>query len=950
MSDYSIRAILSAVDNGFTNTLDQAQGSVSKFENTATKVGNGMAKVGGVMTAGITAPVMAAGTAAVSAATDFETAFAKVQTIADPTEVSLDELRGTILDLSTDTGVAASDIAESVYGAISAGQSTGEAINFVTNANKLAKAGFTDTASAVDILSTIMNSYGEAAGDVTSISDKLITTQNKGKTTVAELSSAMGKAIPTAKSVGVNIDTLCGAYAVMTSNGIATAESTTYLNSMMNELGKQGSTAADAFAKGTEHIKEGGLTMQEAMEMGWDLTDVLEVLASEAGESGTSINNMFGSAEAGKAAAVLYDNGAQLNSVIEEMAGSAGATETAFDTMQNTASAGMEKMKESATNALIALGSTLLPIVVPAVTKLSEKIQELTEWFSNLDPATQKTILTVAGIAAAAGPVIGIVGKLTSTFGGLIGKLGSLGSAGPVAAQGAGQAAGGLSSLSQGAAGILAVGAAILMVSAGFYVLSQAAISLAEAGPVAIAVMAGLLVAMVGLGFGVVALVTALAPMSGQLVAIGAGLALIGVSVLLVAAGFYLMASASTMLAASGGAAIAVFFGMIAALAALMVLVTALGPGLVVGGAGAALLGAGLMMMGVAALLCAAALAIITGLLPQLSTYGASGATAITALGVSLMAFGAGATVGGAGAAVLAAGLLAMGAGAVVATAGMLPLAVALAAVTAEIAVISAGARSAASDIESMASGVSVVESGLNAIKSIASSAGQALTKLFTSSQQSADQAGQAIGTQLNNNIKNGMTKMVQTSTQSMAKFVLGLQTGGLKAVSLARSISNSTASAFNSGQGAAYNSGRYVGQGFANGILSMTGSVASAAASLAGAANRSIVVTARIGSPSKVARQYGEWYGEGYGLGIEDMFNFVSNAGRGLVRAGQAVANGYRAATDDKYSYGYGGNVTIEVPVNVDGKTLAKAEATYIRNELQALNTRSNRAVGVLG
>ena len=66
----------------------------------------------------------------------------------------------------------------------------------------------------------------------------LIQTQNLGKTTVAELSSSMGKVIPTANAYHVQLDQLCAGYAKMTANGVATAESTTYMNSMLNDRQK----------------------------------------------------------------------------------------------------------------------------------------------------------------------------------------------------------------------------------------------------------------------------------------------------------------------------------------------------------------------------------------------------------------------------------------------------------------------------------------------------------------------------------------------------------------------------------------------------------------------------------------------------------------------------------------------------------------------------------------
>jgi TP901 family phage tail tape measure protein len=297
----------------------------------------------------ITGAITAAGGATLSLASSFEDAMAKVSTIADTTEVPLEDLEKAIIELSDQSGISAVEIANNVYDAISAGQSTADAVDFLRNSTALAKAGFTSSASALDILTTTLNAYGLEASEAGRVSDVLIMTQNLGKTTVDQLASSMGKVIPTAKANGVSIENLAAMYAVMTSNGIATAESTTYMNSMLNELGKSGSKAAVAFAKGTEHIKEGGLTMAEAMESGWELTDVLSILDEQAAESGTTIANMFGSAEAGKAANVLWDNATKLNDVVTQMGESAGATEDAFeklDTSSNKAKIALNQAKK----------------------------------------------------------------------------------------------------------------------------------------------------------------------------------------------------------------------------------------------------------------------------------------------------------------------------------------------------------------------------------------------------------------------------------------------------------------------------------------------------------------------------------------------------------------------------------------------------------------------------
>lgn len=390
--------------------------------------GQKVSAVGDKMTAAVSAPIAAAGVGALKASLSYEDALAKLSTIADTSEVPMEELSNQIIELSKVSGVSAEALANNVYDAISAGQKTADAVNFVSNATALARAGFTSTDAALDILTTSLNAYGMAAEDVTRVSDILINTQNLGKTTVDQLASSMGKVIPTAKANGVEIEDLAGAYAVMTSNGIATAETTTYLNSMLNELGKSGSSAADAFAAGTEHIKEGGLTMKEAMEAGWELTDVLSILDEQAAESGTTISNMFGSAEAGKAAAVLWDNGAKLNDAVAAMGESAGATETAYGKL-NTTSFEIDKTLNELKVTMIEIGDVLKAELMPVFEKVVKKVKELTGMISNMSNEEKQQVIKIAGIVAAIGPLLSVGGRLISGIGSVMQLAPQIGSA-----------------------------------------------------------------------------------------------------------------------------------------------------------------------------------------------------------------------------------------------------------------------------------------------------------------------------------------------------------------------------------------------------------------------------------------------------------------------------------------------------------------------------------------
>ena len=391
--------------------IKEVGNNISGLGEKVTGVGDKVSALGGKMTATITMPVVAGGTAAVKEAKDYSSALAKLSTIADTTQTPLSDLDDSIMKLSDDTGISAAALAETSYDAISAGQSTEDAVGFVGKANVLARSGFTSMSTATDTLTTAMNAYGLSADQVSSVSDKLITTQNLGKTTVDELGASMGKVIPTAAMYGVNLDQLSAAYVTTTKNGIGTAEATTYINGMLNELGKSGSTTSNILKEKT------GKSFSELMNEGYNLSDVLQIIQNEADSSGMSLADMFGSQEAAKAAATITQHTTDFTSAVKELESSAGTAQKAFDTLEaSDPSIQFEKTKTAIQNCAISIGQILMPIVQ----QITGKIQELVQKFRDLDPATQQQIVKFAAIAAAIGPLIAIIGTLISSVGKII--------------------------------------------------------------------------------------------------------------------------------------------------------------------------------------------------------------------------------------------------------------------------------------------------------------------------------------------------------------------------------------------------------------------------------------------------------------------------------------------------------------------------------------------------
>ena len=345
----------------FVNT-DEAEKSMAKTEkgaeSVAAKLGNGVqkaAKWGAAIVAAAGTIAVAIGTKAVSAASEFETSFAKVNTLlADTTD--LDSYKKAIIDLSNKTGVATNELCESIYSAISASVDQADAIDFVASALKLAEGGFTDAATAVDVMTTAINAYGLSAEDATQVSDYLITTQNLGKTSVGELASSLGKVIPIAAAYGVKMDDLCANTALLTKNGIATAEAITYTKAMLNELGDSGSVVGGILKEKT------GQSFAELEASGMSLGDIIAILGESVDGDTSAFNELWSSSEAGVGALTLLKTGAEeYNSTLEEMRDSAGATEDAYTKMHDTFSVKVEQLKTVVTNTLAEIGGTLLP-------------------------------------------------------------------------------------------------------------------------------------------------------------------------------------------------------------------------------------------------------------------------------------------------------------------------------------------------------------------------------------------------------------------------------------------------------------------------------------------------------------------------------------------------------------------------------------------------------------
>ncbi len=498
---------------------------------------------------------------------------------------------------------------------------------------------------------------------------------------------------------------------------------------------------------------------------------------------------------------------------------------------------------------------------------------------------------------------------------------------------------GGTKKLAAMSTAMVALGGSILIISAAFWVLSDAAIRVSEAGPLAIGVLVGMVAAIAGL--------LIVAKMVAPTLTAGAvGFVAFGAAVVLAAAGIAVLTVSAISLANAGPLAIGVMFGLIVAIGGLMVVAAAVAPVLTAGAVGLIAFGAAAVLVGAAVLLASAGLALVASVLPIVAEYGLQASVAIGALGAAMTVFGAGTIVAGVGCAALAVGLLAVGVavlgvtvgvaafGVAIAAAcvGVLAMAAALLAVNSSMKSIAKNAKTAQKSIESMKDSVSIVNDGLDALGNKAKSAVKSIVSAFDSGAGKARSSGQKLGDSAKEGVQSGLQP-----TQAIA----------------IRTVS-AVLSSLASGASGAYSSGYNIGIGFANGMSSTLGYIRSVAAQMAAAADAAVRAKAKIHSPSRVFAGLGVYVGEGFALGIESMSRKVAEATQSIVEIPTLYTDMRMRASgalDSELSgdYSYNRNVayTIVVPVEYNGREAARVTAEFTQKELESRESMKLRLKG---
>lgn len=406
-----IDAVLMLRDQ-FSGQLRNINQSLNDFQRRSKYIANDMRKVGKStenigknFITHVTAPLAAIGTLATKSAMDFKESIADIDTLLD-NHSHLKGYEQQVLNISKSTGMNLKTVSEGMYTAVSSlgdGGKETQAI-FKTMANS-AKAGRAEVNDSVALISAAMKGYG-SINDATAkkISDLAFQTAKLGVTTFPEMAKSMQPLFPLAKNLNFSYEELFGTMATLTGVTGNTSEVSTQMKAVFSNLMRPTKDM-------TELLKKYGFKNGEAMIKTKGLAGTLAILKKETGGQSDKMAKLFSSTEAITALTAL--TGANYSDLIrktKEMKNATGATDKALKKVSDTTKDKFNVAINNLRVSLTELGVVLLPIV----TQASDIITKAVNKFDKLSKAQKESIIKFAMLAIAIGPVIFVIGKITT--------------------------------------------------------------------------------------------------------------------------------------------------------------------------------------------------------------------------------------------------------------------------------------------------------------------------------------------------------------------------------------------------------------------------------------------------------------------------------------------------------------------------------------------------------
>lgn len=399
----------------FEAQSDKTYQKLTKVRDIATDFGKSAEKIGGDMTKKVTAPIAGIAGAAGKVTMDFDSQMSKVKAISGTSEEGFEALRAKAREMGATTQFSASEAAEALTYMAMAGWKDQQMIDGLDGVMNLAAASGEDLALTSDIVTDALTAFGLGAEDSAHFADVLAKASSNSNTNVAMMGETFKYVAPIAGTLNYSVEDTAVAIGLMANSGIKASKAGTSLRAGLTRL-----------AAPTKSVRTGiemlGLTMEDVQ--GLSLDETLRLFRKEFANLDDTQQAQVASLIFGKEAmsgmlAIINASEDDYNSLSDAIYNSEGAAKSMADTMMDNLGGQIKILKSALEELAISFGDLLMP-------KLREVVDGITEFVNKLNELPGPAKELIAGVAiflAAIGPVLLIVGKISSAIGLVAGAM-----------------------------------------------------------------------------------------------------------------------------------------------------------------------------------------------------------------------------------------------------------------------------------------------------------------------------------------------------------------------------------------------------------------------------------------------------------------------------------------------------------------------------------------------
>lgn len=423
---YSITAVLQAIDKNFSSTYKKAEAQAKALEKQTesiggrsqqssqktkaawAEVGTTMTKVGAGMTKYVSVPIVAGFAAATKVGMEFEAQMSRVQAILGATPSDMKKLNSQAKKLGADTAFSAKEAADGMEQLASAGFATNEVMEAMPGLLDLAAISGKDVGMASEYAASAIRQFEMDAGEAGHVADVFARAAADTNAETKDMGYALKYAGTAANSAGWTLEQTAAAIGIMSNAGIKGEQAGTTLRGALTRLMKPTKAMY-------ETMEQYGISVYDSNGKMKSLSDITEQLQSKLGglsdeQKNNALATLFGTESLSGMLALMNAGPDEINKMTKSLENSDGSAQKMAKTMQNNLKGALEE----AGGSLETMAITIYEDIEPALTAIVKGFTALVNAFTGLPEPVRKAVVIFAALAATVGPVMWVLGKLTT--------------------------------------------------------------------------------------------------------------------------------------------------------------------------------------------------------------------------------------------------------------------------------------------------------------------------------------------------------------------------------------------------------------------------------------------------------------------------------------------------------------------------------------------------------